>query len=184
MRRSFLIFSYLILFLFLVQNAISGMKKNEKIIQLINHTDFNIIRVQLSAAGQNQWGDNILVSGVFEKNEKEIIKLTPPDSGICLYDIKASKINGDPIIFKDLNLCHLLNISLYFEDNHAYLKQNIIIENHTDFNFDEIYISPSNMDFWSPNVLGSIVLNKEGEASISFTPSANDCFYDLRKRSV
>jgi len=184
MRRSFFYLSSLIFAMLFVNTAISGDQSNIKIIQLINRTGFDILSVQLSPAGKGQWGDNILLKNVFEKNQKEIIQLTQPDSAECEYDVKAVKINGDPIVFKNLNLCHLLNISLYFEDNHAYLKQNIVIENHTRFTFDQIYISQSHMDFWSPNVLGSIVLNEEDEASISFTPSANDCFYDLRAETI
>jgi len=184
MRRSFYYLSTFVFALLLAGTAISGESSNLKIIQLINRTGFDILSVQLSPAGKTEWGENILLNKVFEKNKKEIIKLTQPDSAVCAYDVKAVKINGDPIIFKNLNLCHLLNISLYFEDNEAYLKQNIIIENHTRFSFDNIYISEAHMDFWSPNVLGSLVLNEDDEASISFTPSAHDCYYDLRAETI
>jgi hypothetical protein len=184
MSRFFIFISALFFAVFLTNPAISSEASNLKIIQLINRTGFDILSVQLSPAGENQWGDNILVSRVFEKNKKEVIKLTAPDSTVCDYDVKALKINGETIIFKNLNLCHLLNITLYFEDNQAFLKQNIIIENHTRFTFDEIYISEADMDFWSPNVLGSIILNDEDEAGIAFTPSANDCFYDLRAKTI
>ena len=184
MKRSFFYLSPFIFALLFTGTAFSGESSNLKIIQLINRTGFEILSVQLSPAGKDQWGDNILTKQVFEKNQKEIIKLTIPDSAVCEYDVKATKINGKPVIFKNLNLCYLLNITLYFEDNQAYLKQNIIIENHTRFTFDEIYISEAHMDFWSANVLGSIVLNDEDEASISFTPSANDCFYDLRAQTI
>jgi len=176
-----LIIIFLAIFL---SNLLAQDESQEKIIQLINKTEFNIISVQISPAGQNSWSKNILVSGVFEINEKEIIRYTPADPAQCMYDVKATKINEEAIIYKDVNLCHLLNITLYFEDQTAYLRQNIIIENQTRFTFDEMYVSSSDMDFWSDNVLGPIVLNQGEETSIAFIPAKEDCFYDLRVKRL
>ena len=173
-----------IFFIFLASSLLAQVDTPEKIIQLINKTGYNIISVQLSPAGKNTWNKNILVSGVFEIDEKEIIRFTPENASQCKYDVKATKINGEAIIFNDLNLCHLLNVTLYFEDQTAYLRQNMIIENQTQFSFAELYVSPSEMEFWSNNLLHPIVLNQGEETRISFTPSTEDCFYDIQVKRL
>ena len=184
MKNKTLFISLLLSSLFTIQLSAGEEHSDQRIIQLINKTSFDIRMVQISPAGKNQWGDNVLGNSVFQPDDKKVIKFTLTDPKEHKYDIKATKINGDSIIFKNVNLFMLLNISLYFEDKNAYVRQNVIIENQTGFIFDELYISESNMDFWSNNLLGSIVLNDRDQTCISFKPSKNSCFYDLRAKRL
>jgi len=184
MKSKNLLISLFLSSLFTIQLSAGEQHSNQRIIQLINKTSFDIRMVQISPAGKNQWGDDVLQDSVFQPDEKKVIKFTLNDPKEHKYDFKATKINGDSIIFKEVNLCMLLNISLYFENKNAYVRQNIIIENQTGFIFDELYISESNMDFWSNNLLGSIVLNDRDQANISFKPLKNSCFYDLRVKRL
>lgn len=182
MRRTICFWASLFITILLAQSVWASSDENKKTIQLINRTKLDIISVHLSPAGKKQWGDNILVTGVFRKGESEVIEFTPENKDICEYDLKTIKVNGDSIVYNNLNLCHLLNVSLYFEDGKAYLKQNLVVENLTGFAISELYVSDSSFENWSFNVLGSIVLSDFDEASISFTPQRKGCLYDIRAR--
>jgi hypothetical protein len=180
-RRAMKTISFILL-LGIFSTLFAGEGRTYKAIQLINRTSFDFIAVRLSPAGTHRWGDNILVTGVFQKGEQEKIRFVPADSTVCDYDIRAEKVNGDSIVFKSIDLCHLLDISLYYEDGTPYIRQNIIIENQSGFTFSEIYISESGMDFWSNNLLGSVVLNYGDETCIAFNPEKQDCMYDIRAK--
>jgi len=182
MRHFTLSISIFVLGLFAGNGVFAKETTIKKIIQLVNKTKVDIVSVQISPSGRKQWSNNILVTGVFKKDEHEVLTFTPQSKNVCEYDLKTVKVNGDSIIFNKLNLCHLLNVTLYFEDNTAYLKQNIIIENQTGFTFDEMYVSDTNTDLWSLNILGTVVLSDGDEAYISFTPREDNCIYDLRVR--
>ena len=184
MRRFIYFLNIATCILFFVRAIYSQDNSNEKIIQVVNKTKFDLVSFQISPAEQKQYSDNILVTGIFKKDEKEEIRFAPIDPKVRKYDIKVTKINGDSIIYKDLNLCHLLNITLYFEDNQAYLKQNIIIENLTGFTIDELYVSQSHLNFWSNNVLGTTALSEGNQSYISFVPAKKDCLYDLKIRRL
>jgi hypothetical protein len=184
MKNKNLFISLLLSSLFTIQLSACEKHSDQRIIQLINKTSFDIRMMQISPAEKNQWGDNVLENNVFQPDEKKVIRFTLKNPKECKYDIKATKINGDSIIFRDINLCTLLNISLYFEDKNSYVKQNIILENQTGFIFDELYVSESNLDFWSNNLLGSIVLDDRDQTCISFKPSKMNCFYDLRVKRL
>ena len=184
MKRSIIYVIIITCILIFIQVVYGNDNSNEKIIQIVNKTKFDLISIQISPSEKKHYSENILVKGIFKKDEKKEIRLTPADPTICKYDIKATKVNGDSIIFKGADLCHLLNITLYFEDNQAYLKQNIIIENLTGFTIDELYVSQANINFWSANVLGTIALNDGNKSYISFIPAKKECLYDLKIRRL
>ena len=176
--KTFIYFPLSIAVLWFACVAAAGQQE-ARVINIVNKTGTHITQVYVSPAGKSQWGDNLLQANVLENGQQEQMSFKP-EPKVCKYDIRAVKINGKEMIFKDLNLCHMLNVTLLWEDDKPCVVQNIILENRTGFTFSEVFISEADQGFWSPNLLGSAALLDGNDEPISFQPEKNMCFYDVK----
>ena len=133
-----------------------GFAQKEIEITLIKKTGFDFAELYLSPADQSQWGEG-LYKGVFNNRESATLKLKTQKNS-CMYDLKAVRIDGSPLVFKGMNLCMMPIITLIYEFNQPNFVQDFILENHTGLTFSELYIKGVNSQMWGTNVLGLNVL--------------------------
>ncbi|MEJ2535612.1 MAG: hypothetical protein P8048_00885 [Calditrichia bacterium] len=150
--KKYLIF--LIIWIF-VQTG-TGFAQNEVHFTLVNKTGLNLIDIYISPAGQNQWGEDLFL-GTFNNFEAKDFTVKTKEK-VCLYDLKAVKLDSTELIFKNINLCKMLIVTLLYEFNEPRVVQDLILENQTDLTFSEIYIRDLPTSFWGQNVLGAHVL--------------------------
>jgi hypothetical protein len=168
--------SILVFLLFLLTS--NGFAQKEIEVTLINKTGFDFIKLYLSPADKNEWGEN-LYAGVLNNREAEALKLKIQKDS-CMYDLKALRPDVSALIFKGLNLCMMPIITLIYEFGQPNFVQDFVLENHTGLTFSELYIRSTNTDAWGLNVLGLNVLTTDESAEISFKPSTRNCRYDFR----
>jgi hypothetical protein len=97
------------------------------------------------------------------------------------FDLRAVKVDSSELIFKNLNLCKMLIVTLLYEFNEPVFVQDLILENQTDLTFSEIYIRDLSTSFWGMNVLGANVLTPHEKAIISVKPGHEKvCHYEIK----
>jgi len=173
--KKYLIF--LIIWIFV--QAGTGFAQNEVHFTLVNKTGLNLIDIYISPAGQNQWGEDLFL-GTFNNFEAKDFTVKTKEK-VCLYDLKAVKLDSTELIFKNINLCKMLIVTLLYEFNEPRVVQDLILENQTDLTFSEIYIRDLPTSFWGQNVLGAHVLTPRESAIISVKPGNEKvCLYQIK----
>ena len=167
------------LLLFLAFTFQISAQQKERVIHIVNETGVPVKEIHLSAKGGGSWGDNLLKINVLADDESQTISFVP-EKDACNYEIKLVRVNGEEMVFNNLNLCNLLNVTLIWEDGKPYVYQNCILENRTSFPIAEVYVSMAGSDIWGRNLLQSIVLTDYDTTFISFMPEKKTCFYDLK----
>ncbi len=153
--------------------------QNEVKFTLVNKTGFDLIDIYISPADQNQWGEDLSL-GVFNNLEAKDFTIKTTEK-ICLYDLKAVKPDSTELIFKNVNLCKMLIVTLLYEFDEPMFVQDLILENLTDLTFSEIYIRDLSTSFWGINVLGANVLTPNEKAIISVKPGHEKvCLYEIK----
>jgi hypothetical protein len=146
---------------------------------LVNKTGFDLIDIYISPAGQNQWGEDLFL-GTFNNFEAKDFTVTTAEK-ICLYDLKVVKLDSTDLIFKNVNLCKMLIVTLLYDFDEPRFVQDLILENQTDLTFSEIYIRDLSTSFWGQNVLGANVLTPRESAIISVKPGNEKvCLYQIK----
>ncbi len=174
MNQKFLLFAGLLLVLFSMVSA-----QHEITFTLINKTGFEFTDIFISAADQNQWGDDLSL-GVFTDLEAKDFKMTTNEK-ICQYDLKAVRPDSTELLFKNVNLCKKLIVTLLYEFDEPRFVQDLVLENLTDFTFSEIYVRDTSASFWGMNVLGANALTRYEKAIISIPPgNPSSCLYDIK----
>ena len=153
--------------------------QNEVTFTLINKTGFDFIDVYISPADQNQWSEDLTL-GLFNNFEQKDLRIKTK-SEICSYDLKAVRLDSTELVFKNLNLCKMLIVTLLYEFNEPTFVQDLIIENHTDYTFMEIYVRDLPTSPWGLNVLGTNALTPREKALISIKQgNSKSCSYDIK----
>lgn len=174
MRRNLLLIVGLVIVL-----AGSISAQHEVTFMLVNKTGFEFIDIYVSPAGLDQWSEDLSL-GVFEDLEAKDFQITTTEE-VCQYDLKAILPDSTELLFKGVNLCKKLIVTLLYEFGEPAFVQDIILENLTDFAFSEIYVRDVPTSFWGQNVLGTNVLTRKEQAVISIPPgNPKVCLYDIK----
>ncbi|WP_201696014.1 hypothetical protein [Paraburkholderia hiiakae] len=84
--------------------AISGAYAYDRSFVLVNETDDNIDQFYASNVGTNEWGTDLLGTGVLHAGYHATID--PDDgSGYCKYDFKTVMHSGDILYRHNVNVC-------------------------------------------------------------------------------
>jgi hypothetical protein len=146
---------------------------------LVNKTGFEFVDIYVSPTGQDKWGEDLSL-GVFTDLEAKDFKIASTEE-VCQYDLKAIRPDSTELLFKGVNLCKKLIVTLLYEFDQPVFVQDIIVENLTDYAFSEIYIRDSPVSFWGQNVLGANILTRNEKAVISIPPgNPKACLYDIK----
>jgi hypothetical protein len=79
---------------------------------LTNNTGFTLSNIYVSPAESNKWGEDILPRDLFE-NGTSVEVFIPAEFGeTCVFDIKITDLEGDAVIFTNVDACKLYNLSL------------------------------------------------------------------------
>ncbi len=153
--------------------------QNEVLFTLVNKTGFDFIDIYISPADQNQWSEDLTL-GLFNNYEQKDLRLKT-NSEICSYDLKAVRLDSTELVFKNLNLCKMLIVTLLYEFDEPSFVQDIILENYTDYTFMEIYVRDLPTSSWGLNVLGTNALTPREKAFISIKQgNSKSCMYDIK----
>ena len=146
---------------------------------LVNKTGFEFVDIYVSPTGQDKWSEDLSL-GVFANLESNDFKITSTEE-VCQYDLKAIRPDSTELLFKGVNLCKKLIVTLLYEFDQPVFVQDLILENLTDFTFSEIYIRDLPTSFWGQNVLGANVLTRNEKVVISIPPgNPKACLYDIK----
>lgn len=146
---------------------------------LVNKTGFEFVDIFISPAGENKWGEDLSL-GVFTDLEAKDFSIRTKEK-TCSYDLKAMKPDSTLLIFRNINLCKMIIVTLLYEFDQPLFVQDLILENLTDLTFSEIYMRESSGGIWGINVLGANVLTRNEKAIISIKPGkANACLYEIK----
>ncbi len=157
----------------------SSSAQHEVTFLLVNKTGFEFVDIYVSPTGQDQWGEDLSL-GVFTDLEAKDFKITTKDK-ICQYDLKAIRPDSTELLFKGVNLCKKLIVTLLYEFDQPAFVQDIVLENLTEHAFSEIYVRDVPASFWGQNVLGANVLTRREKAVISIPPgNPKVCIYDIK----
>ena len=153
--------------------------QNEVLFTLVNKTGFDFIDIYISPADQNQWSEDLTL-GLFNNYEQKDLRIKTK-SEICSYDLKAVRLDSTELIFKNLNLCKMLIVTLLYEFDEPTFVQDLILENQTDYTFMEIYVRDLPTSPWGLNVLGTNALTPREKALISIKQgNSKSCSYDIK----
>lgn len=153
--------------------------QNEVLFTLVNKTGFDFIDIYISPANQNQWSEDLTL-GLFNNYEQKDLKIKTK-SEVCSYDLKAVRLDSTELVFKDLNLCKMLIVTLLYEFDEPAFVQDLIIENQTDYTFMEIYARDLPASPWGLNILGTNALTPREKAIISIKQgNGKTCSYDIK----
>ena len=153
--------------------------QNEVLFTLVNKTGFDFIDIYISPADQNQWSEDLTL-GLFNNYEQKDLRIKTK-SEICSYDLKAVRLDSTELVFKNLNLCKMLIVTLLYEFNEPTFVQDLILENQTDYTFMEIYVRDLPTSPWGMNILGTNALTPREKALISIKQgNSKSCSYDIK----
>ena len=153
--------------------------QNEVSFVVINKTGFDFVDIFISPAGQDKWSEDLTL-GLFNNFEQKDFKLKTNEE-ICSYDLKAVRLDSTELIFRDLNLCKMLIVTLLYEFNKPAFVQDLILDNQTDYTFMEIYVRDLPTSSWGMNVLGTNALTPREKAIISIRQgNSRSCMYDIK----
>ena len=153
--------------------------QNEVLFTLVNKTGFDFIDIYISPADQNQWSEDLTL-GLFNNYEQKDLRIKTK-SEICSYDLKAVRLDSTELIFKNLNLCKMLIVTLLYEFDEPTFVQDLILENQTDYTFMEIYVRDLPTSPWGMNILGTNALTPREKALISIKQgNSKSCSYDIK----
>ncbi|MEJ2495183.1 MAG: hypothetical protein P8Y79_12735 [Ignavibacteriaceae bacterium] len=171
--------SYLIFFLSTIIFYQTIPAQNEVSFTLINKTGFDFVDVYISPADQNQWSEDLTL-GLFNNFEQKDLRIKTK-SEICSYDLKAVRLDSTELVFKNLNLCKMLIVTLLYEFDEPAFVQDLILENHTDYTFMEIYVRDLPNSPWGVNVLGTNALTPREKTFISIKQgNSKSCNYEIK----
>ena len=174
MKKGFL---FITISLLLQAGTVSA--QNEVKFTLVNKTGFEFVDIFISPAGENNWGKDLSL-GVFADLQAKDFSIKTSEK-TCTYDLKAMRPDSTVLIFKNINLCKMIIVTLLYEFDQPLFVQDLILENLTDLTFSEIYIRESSGGIWGINVLGANVLTRNEEAIISVKPGkSNACLYEIK----
>jgi hypothetical protein len=170
---------YLLLFLCTTLFYQTLPAQNEVSFLLINKTGFDFVDIYISPAGEDKWSEDLTL-GLFNNLEQKDFKIKT-SKDICSYDLKAVRLDSTELIFKDLNLCKMLIVTLLYEFDKPTFVQDLILDNQTDYTFMEIYVRDLPTSFWGMNVLGANTLTPREKAVISIRQgNSRSCMYDIK----
>ena len=84
--------------------------------KLINKTGYQIDEVYLGPVSSDSWGSDIMGNGSLGDGSDVDITFTAPGS-VCRWDMKVKYNDGDTAEWRDLNLCSINSISLFWDKN-------------------------------------------------------------------
>jgi hypothetical protein len=170
---------YLTFFLFTLIFSQTIPAQNKVVFTLINKTGFDFTDIYISPADQNQWSEDLNL-GLFNNFEQKDLTIKS-NAEICSYDLKAVRIDGTELIFRNLNLCKMLIVTLLYEFDEPAFVQDLILDNQTDHTFMEIYVRDLPTSSWGLNVLGANALTPREKAIISIKQgNSKSCMYDIK----
>lgn len=81
---------------------------------LVNKTGYDIAEVYVSAAHDDDWGEDVMGKEMLEDGEKVDITFTSKE-GACHWDLKVVYQDKDVAIWHDINLCKVSKVTLHWD---------------------------------------------------------------------
>ena len=109
-----------IIFLFSLVMCISLFSTQESYSQelgfyISNNTGLTLNNIYVSPSESGNWGADILPQDLFE-DQSSVIVYIPADYGeTCLFDIKITDLEGDAVIFTNVDACALHTLTINWD---------------------------------------------------------------------
>jgi len=114
MQKSIVLYTILIVFTLIIGSATAKAQNIFLDFTLINKTGIDIYELYISASDAEYWEDNILGSVVLEDNTYVDIEFSPYAVS-AFWDIMIVDYEGTSVIFEELNLTDILELTLYID---------------------------------------------------------------------
>ena len=86
----------------------------EQDFKLVNKTGYQIDEVYLGPVSSDRWGEDVMGNGALGDRETVDITFTAP-AKVCKWDMKVKYNDGDTAEWRNLNLCNISTISLFWD---------------------------------------------------------------------
>ena len=83
---------------------------DERPLRVNNLADATIIRLYVSPSGAEDWGADVLASGMLEPGESMLLDYDD-GSGTCVFDVKAVYTTDEESILSEVNFCEIDDLS-------------------------------------------------------------------------
>ncbi len=79
---------------------------DQRLLRVNNLADATIIRLYVSPSGAEDWGADVLASGMLEPGESMLLDYDD-GSGTCVFDVKAVYTTDEESILSEVNFCEI-----------------------------------------------------------------------------
>jgi hypothetical protein len=86
--------------------AAGSAAADERVLRVNNLADTTIIRLYVSPSGAEDWGADVLASGMLEPGESMLLDYDD-GSGTCVFDVKALYTTDEKSILWGVNFCEI-----------------------------------------------------------------------------
>lgn len=77
-----------------------------------NNTGITLSNIYVSPAESNKWGEDILPKDLFEDGSTVEVYIPAEFGETCVFDIKITDLEGDAVIFTNVDACALHTLTL------------------------------------------------------------------------
>lgn len=103
-----------VLFLATAAVAVAGQQD----FVLVNETGVDIEQLYISPVSTDEWQEDVFGENVLPDGNEVVVNF-PVDGAHCRWDLKIVDGDGDEVVWKNLNLCKISTITLFWEDGKA-----------------------------------------------------------------
>ena len=82
---------------------------------ILNNTGVTLNNIYVTPAEQNNWGNDILPSDLFENQATVTVSIPESYGSTCLFDIKITDLEGNAVIFYNVDACKLHTLSIHWD---------------------------------------------------------------------
>ncbi len=150
---------------------------------VINLTQAEIYALYVSPSDAEDWGEDILTVDTLP-NEEMVEVQFDFNEDISFWDLRAEDQDGNAIVFENVNVDEIWNVTLGFVDEKPVAlmgkKHWVNLNNATGVDIYALYLSPTDTDAWGEDVLDVEVLSDGEEAQFMVLAQAGQRYWDLR----
>lgn len=96
----------------------AGVIADAQDFKLVNKTGLAIDELYLSAANDNEWGEDVLGRDILNDGEPVDITFDRAETE-CVWDLKIVDGEQDEVVWEDINLCKTSEITLFYKNKVA-----------------------------------------------------------------